>query len=100
MIEYCLKTCHPNGRPYLSPTYKEFRDVNHLLDCKIESQERGHHLYYVDNDFYNNQYPCGAGVYYCILKREVHQWEKYSHFANNQKNTNERSNIYYLNNFR
>lgn len=99
MIEYCLKICYPNGRAFNSLPYNNFTDVNHLLDCQIETKERGHHLYYVDNDFYNNQYPAGAGVYYCIMQREVTEWQKYSHFTKEKKYTYEKSNILYLNNY-
>lgn len=64
-----------------------------MVDLEIHR----HRPFFVDNDFFVNQYPLSLNLkYFCIKEREVSDWSNYS-----EKNTNKKksSNIIYFNNF-
>lgn len=53
--------------------------------------------FFVDNDFFDNQYPLSLNLrYFCIKEREVTDWSNYTEKNINKKNS---SNVIYFNNF-
>lgn len=88
--EFCIYTRNGRGSPYIISSYSSFQDAFFALNSMIGiEQERGR-FYYVDNDFYNNKYPPNMyGKYFCILERNVTEWEKYESLsAKNSKDKN------------
>ena len=68
--------------------YHNFEDalvaLNNMVILEIE---RGR-FFYVDNDFYDNKYPPNMyGKYFCIMERNVTQWEKYESVSAKSKNS-------------
>lgn len=82
MVEYCIRQYYANGVPYESYVSNNIEDVKKHIDILVDfyhSQPKRRKPYFVDNDYYNNIFNgfC-TGTYYCIMKREVSDWEKYS----------------------
>ena len=75
-FEYALYVRVKNATPYISPFITD--DIN-LVFRQIEDIEKKHNRYnqafYIDNDFYNNEYSKAEnGVYYKFLVRKVNDW--------------------------
>ena len=90
--EFCIYTRNGQGSPYIISSYSCFQDAFLALNSMVGiEQERGR-FYYVDNDFYNNKYPPNMyGKYFCILERNVTEWENMKVYQQiNQKIKTER----------
>lgn len=78
-FEYALYCRVGEACPYIVP--RKFDDIDEILRY-IEELEKRHNRYnqifYIDNDFYKNNYNsnCG-GFYYKFLKRPVLDWEEF-----------------------
>lgn len=94
MIEYCIYCKYYNGTPFILKSYKTFQEAYNSLMIIISTETKRNRMYYVDNDFFENNYPCliGSCKYFCIMEREVTDWKKYEEHKNNQN-----SKIIYLN---
>ena len=86
--EFCVYIRNGRGSPYNISPYHNFEDalvaLNNMVSLEIE---RGR-FFYVDNDFYDNKYPPNMyGKYFCIMERNVTQWEKYESVSAKRKNS-------------
>jgi hypothetical protein len=81
--EYVVYKRVGSARPYLARTFDSFDDV---LRNVQEIEKRHNHyrqVFYIDNDFYENQYNQNLnGTYYKFLRRPVFDWEE---FDNNEE---------------
>ena len=90
MTEYSIYTICNGGRPYYGVTYYTFEECREALYSIIEYNKQHRKMYYVDNDFFKNDFPyyTNFGFYYSIHCREVSEWKKYNSDVNitNRKN--------------
>lgn len=77
---------------------------NNILSAKqklyemIQLEEERGRPYFVDNDFFDNKYPCNLNLkYYCIKEREVSEFLKYSE---EEHITKEKNKIVYFQNYK
>ena len=64
----------------------------------IQIEEDRGRPYFVDNDFFNNKYPCNVNLkYYCIKEREVSDFSVYSEEETISK---EKNKIIYFQNYK
>lgn len=93
MKEYCIYNVWNGGTPFIY-NYKSFYEAkNALLEMISLEKERGR-PYFVENDFYDNEYARGVvGKYFSIKVRDVSPWltclieteeEKFSKLKNNK----------------
>lgn len=57
MKEYCIYCQISSGKPFLSSYYSNFNLAQIALYDLVELEEKRGHMYYVDNDFFDNKYP-------------------------------------------
>mgnify|MGYP006898654553 CR=1 FL=1 len=50
-----------------------------------KKHNRYHQRFYIDNEFYHNEYKRGEGVYYRFMKRKVNDWELLEQQINDSK---------------
>lgn len=61
----------------------------------IELEKERNRIYYVDNDFYENEYPCSIRCkIFSIRERKVSKWCKYTE---NQVQRRNNKNMYHIN---
>lgn len=75
---YAVFTIRNGGRPYYGAFYSSLEECKeNLLKC-VAYEKRHKKLIYIDNDFYQNEFPYfpSQSIYYCIHKREVSEWVK------------------------
>lgn len=91
MVEYAIEVIHGKGSPYLVGTYRSSRDAKIALDNMLKLYRVRRKIFFVDNDFYNNEFPNSiGGDYYCIKQRNVSEWTVYSEC---RMDTNYKNNI-------
>ena len=78
MKEYAIYCICNNGKPYFVKPYDNFFEARQSLGFMIEGCKKNRKPYYVDNDFFENEFPymVDSGMYYSIYEREVTEWEK------------------------
>ena len=77
-FEYVIYVRCGNARPYLcGKIYSSYMDVCRELESIAKRNDRYHRVYYIDDDFFENQYDKGEGTYYTILRRTVLDWEEF-----------------------
>lgn len=96
--EYALYCRVGNACPYI-------REINYITDMDgvyryIEEIEKKHNhyrqIFYIDNDFYKNNYSINMnGTYYKFLRRKVQDWEEFG--VKQGRATN--NNIFYISNY-
>jgi hypothetical protein len=66
------------GTPYYLEKYNSIDEALVAVNNIVNGQIKRNQAYYVDNDFYHNEYPClfGHCRYLCIVSREVTSYEK------------------------
>lgn len=77
-IIYCKQNIQ--AFPYLIPReFESLKEVKIFLKENIEKRyDRCGFVYYIDNDFYNNNYPKNInGAYYKVLRRKVNDWKEF-----------------------
>lgn len=75
--EYCLYIRNGTGCPYIARTFDDMFEAQRYIIELEKRNNRFHRIFYVDNEFYKNQYsPNIEGIYYKILKREINDWEE------------------------
>lgn len=86
---------YKGGTPfYLDSFYSIYEAKSKLYDIISLEQERGR-PYYVNNDFFKNEYTQNVkGKYFCIKERNVSNWIEYKEINNQIKN-----NIIFFNEF-
>ena len=87
MVEYCIYIQKGSCTPYVVGTYNSIYDAKHALNNMLELYKIRRKLYFVDNDFYDNEFSnlCSSD-YYCIKVRQVSEWKKYSEFSSHNNN--------------
>lgn len=94
--EYIIYCIYNNGKPFYLKTYDNVELAKIDLYEMIDLEKKRSRPYFVDNDFYNNEYSSNVlGKYFCIKEREVSEFKVYSEFKNQEKN----NNIIYFKNF-
>lgn len=90
--EYTIFITCRGGIPYCLCTFKSFAEALSSLENMINLERERNRPYYVFNDFFENEYPASInGKTYCIKERTVTEWQKYSHYGNLGKYSN---NVY------
>ena len=78
--EFCIYIRNGRGSPYNISPYHNFEDALVALNKMVSVEiERGR-FFYVDNDFYNNQYPPN------MYGKYLTQWKKYESVSAKSKN--------------
>lgn len=96
MKEYVIYIRCKNGIPYTIHTFNNITSAKLKLYDMISLDEERGRAYFVDNDFYNNKYPCSNSLkYYCIKVRDVSDYEIYSEEKSKKEDDNKI--IYFLN---
>lgn len=86
MKEYSIYCICNNGKPYFVQPYYNLFEAQNSLNIMIEGCKKRRKPYFVDNDFFINEFPylIDTGMYYCIKEREVSEWEKVVTKTNNK----------------
>lgn len=76
--EYIIYTRVKGAMPYLKGKAKQsYYEICKDLEDIAKRHDRYNMTYYIDNDFFKNEYDkSNADFYYKILKREVNDWEE------------------------
>ncbi|MBE5821000.1 MAG: hypothetical protein E7311_00225 [Clostridiales bacterium] len=104
MKEYCVFVLlNRTNEPMILKGYNNIDSAKTRLYQYIRNWQDNSWPYYVDNDFYNNEYPnidCKNFAYFCIKERDVTKWEKYSNvnikYEDNHENNNKCKIINFL----
>lgn len=78
MVVYSIYNVCLGNRPYYGVSYTSFEECREALYNIIEYHKKRNHVYYVDNDFFKNDYPYFMGhcYYFSIHSRTVTEWQK------------------------
>lgn len=81
------------GKPYYVQPYYSLSDAKLSLNIMVDLEKSRNRPYYVDNDFFDNEYPYNVQYckYFCIKERDVTEWKKTFDFKK------EKNNIIYFN---
>lgn len=98
MKEYGIYQQCKNGEPYMIHIFDNIDSAKLKLLDMVNTERYRRRPYYVDNDFYKNEFTCNfTGMYYCIKVREVSEYTKYSEENAKEK---EKSNIIFFENYK
>ena len=76
--EYMLYCQHGTGQPFIARTFNGFDEVKRYTEELEKKHNHYHQNFYIDNDFYNNQYSINQnGTYYKFLRRPVADWQEF-----------------------
>lgn len=91
--EYCIYCIINGGTPFIRGPFTNLADTIHVLENLVTLEKMRNRYYYVDNDFFENEYHLinGNGKYFCIKQRRVTDWVRY-----NKPEKRSDNNIYYL----
>lgn len=79
IVEYCIYCIWNGGKPFYLKTYDNIFEAKKDLYEMIELERIRNRIYYVDNDFFENEYSCNFNSkVYCIKQRKVSEWIKYT----------------------
>jgi len=79
MKEYCIYIRQGNGRPYRIKHYDTLTEARRVLLEMVQYEEERENPYYVDNDFFSNNYSLAIKLkYFRLEEREVTPWNKYT----------------------
>lgn len=88
-FEYIIYCVYNGGKPFFIHTYDNINNAKIDLYNMIELEKKRNRPYYVDNDFFNNEYSSNViGKYFCIKQRKVSEFKKYSELKSSYKNNN------------
>ena len=94
-IEYSIYCIWNGGAPFYLKSYNNIFQAKQDLYEMIELEKERNRIYYVDNDFYENEYPCSIRCkIFSIRERKVSKWCKYSEKENHIR---KEKNIFYIN---
>lgn len=87
--EYTIFCVYNGGKPfYLSPFSNIQKAKLQLYDMVELEKERGR-PYYVNNDFFKNEYTSNVlGKYFCIKERKISDWVDYIELKKEKKFNN------------
>ena len=90
MKEYAIFKIVNGGCPYFNGVFSNFEQAKDSLEILISYEKEHNHTYFVDNDFFENEYPLtNVQTYFCLKEREVEKWIKITNdinILNKQKN--------------
>ncbi len=85
--EYTIFITCNGGKTYNIHLYDNIFEAKHDLYSMVELEKKRNRLYYVYNDFYDNEYPASMNCkIFCLKERIVSEWEKYSDVSKNINN--------------
>lgn len=93
MKEYSIYFIVGGGVPYNLNTFKDINDCKIKVNNLINEYKEKNKLYYLDNDFYENEFKLDLvlnnknGKYLKIIERDVTTWHEYKesqHCANDK----------------
>lgn len=88
--QYIIYTYVKNATPYVIASFYNIYQAKLKLYDIIEMDKERRFKYYVDNDFFDNQYSLeSADRYYCIKFRQEMPYKKYYEFENVEIDLNE-----------
>ena len=77
--EYVLYCRHENALPFFVRTFDSYEDVCRFINELVKRHNHYRQIFYIDNDFYKNQYSINLnGTYYKFLRRPVADWQEFS----------------------
>jgi hypothetical protein len=79
--EYVLYIRHGKAEPFLGRIFTSYYDIKRELEEIARRHDRFNQVYFIDEDFFKNQYSKGEGTYYKILMREVKDWKTFKKVA-------------------
>lgn len=92
MKEYCIYNVWNGGSPFISHVFSDYTSAKVKLLEMVQLEKDRNRLFFVDNDFFENEYHIkGKGKYFCIKEREVSEWKK-----TKELNENKNNNIFYI----
>ena len=98
MKEYSIYIRCKGGTPYMIHSFDNILSAKLKLYEMVDLEEERGRPYFVDNDFYENKYPCSINLkYYCIKERDVSEFSEYSEEKQNAK---EKNKIIYFQNYK
>lgn len=98
MKEYGIYIRCNGGKPYMIHFFNNIINAKLKLFEMIQLEEERGRPYFVDNDFFENKYPCSVNLkYYCIKEREISEFKVYSEEKSNIKENNK---IIFLTNYK
>lgn len=75
-FEYVLYVRQGNAIPFLSgKIYSSYYEICRELKDIAKRHDRYNQKYYIDEEFFDNEYKRGEGTYYKILCRKVNDWK-------------------------
>ena len=76
--EYALYCRHGQGIPFIARTFDDIYEVKRFIQEVEKRHNHYHQIFYIDNDFYENQYSINLnGTYYKFLRRPVSDWQEF-----------------------
>lgn len=77
--EYCIYIRQGEGTPYILNTFDDIEKAKFKLYEMTLLEDKRLRPYFVDNDFFDNKYNIQTKLkYFCILERNITEWNKYS----------------------
>ena len=81
--QYTIQIQFKNGAPYYTGVYDYLDEVLLFLNEKIKIDKHYKRVYYVYNEFFNNEFKEDMAVSkYKILIRQVGRWNDFHNFSN------------------
>lgn len=75
--QYAVYCKYQGGSPYIKTVLDNKEQLDQYIESIVNRHNQFHHIFYIDNDFYDNKYPKDLqGIYYKVLKRKVNDWEE------------------------
>lgn len=74
--EYAVYCRMNQATPYIKATFDNKKQLEEYLKAVIRRHNQFHQSYYLDVDFYENEYPENqSNAYYKVLRRTVNDWQ-------------------------
>lgn len=93
MKEYSILIIHDGGSPYYLKNYNTFESCFEALKNIISLEKERGRRYFVDNDFYKNEFQFlgyDKIKYLCIKEREISEWKTLTQ-ENKNKNSKDKN---------
>lgn len=79
MLEYTIFVTCGRCPSYSILSFDNIYECQNKLYDMVDLERERHRPYYVDNDFFNNEYPPTInGKIFCIKERDITEWKRYS----------------------
>ena len=75
--EYAIYCITNNGTPYIAGHFTNKEQIQEHIGSITRRHDKYHQSYYVDNDFFTNEYEMSQSKnYYKVLQRAVNDWQE------------------------